>query len=758
MIDLSPILRRTVISFAAGRTRLAGGTQISGGGARIYAHWPTGDAPQIVAAEGAASIATMRHIPHGTILTLAAGAGPVRLRIDGAETTLKPDPDETEVFAGRNTLMIMRNGEDAGHLATSLRWHARHHGADAALIIDRSAPGGADALAADLGARMATDPALAGMRVMIVDFDWPLGLDGRGAESHPIHAPDAPGKDRMARPAPDPWAAPLGFYLVYDLMRERWLNRARAVASVEAMDLLDPPQDGETGVFDAVQDAAMGLLPTSGRRAFPWGIGGTRADFGDHICTRFDANDRDQRYVVAPHLLPADVIWMLVRVLGAKTTAPGRGFWRFMGLRHGQDGRVAQIVPKTSLVEDPALLALAETLGHDPQRVPEDDRNADDMLPARAVKGRRTAIVTTMKNEGPFIMEWLAYHRAIGVSDFLVYTNDCTDGTDGFFDLLQAKGLVQHRENPYRQSQMKPQHAALDAANTEPVIRRADWVICMDVDEYIAVHTGDGTLGALFDAVPDANMIALTWRLFGNDDVDQFRDDFITQQFFHAAREFCNKPHQAWGFKTLFKNVGLFRKLGVHRPKGLRPQAVGRVNWVNGSGRQLPPDQWRNAWRSHAGTYGYDLVSLNHYAVRSAESFLVKRDRGRVNHVDRDQGLAYWFRMNHNVMRDDRMRRVLPMVRAEYDRLMADRDIAAAHAACVAAHRARIAELKARPDYATFHAQLTSERMRRLSRLHGHFGSAVYLAGPDVIPDEVVNRDPDSEFFFTVHHDGETRH
>ena len=29
--------------------------------------------------------------------------------------------------------------------------------------------------------------------------------------------------------------------------------------------------------------------------------------------------------------------------------------------------------------------------------------------------------------------------------------------------------------------------------------------------------------------------------------------------------------------------------------------------------------------------YGYDLVQLNHYAVRSAESFLVKRDRGRVN-------------------------------------------------------------------------------------------------------------------------------
>jgi hypothetical protein len=114
--------------------------------------------------------------------------------------------------------------------------------------------------------------------------------------------------------------------------------------------------------------------------------------------------------------------------------------------------------------------------------------------------------------------------------------------------------------------------------------------------------------------------------------------------------------------------------------------------------------------------------------------------------------------MNHNVVRDDRMRRVLPMVQAEYDRLMADPYIAAAHAACVAAHRVKIDELKARPDYATFHAQLTGERLRKLSRLHGHFGSAVYLAGPDAIPDEVANRDPDSDFFFTVRHDGETQH
>jgi len=65
---------------------------------------------------------------------------------------------------------------------------------------------------------------------------------------------------------------------------------------------------------------------------------------------------------------------------------------------------------------------------------------------------------------------------------------------------------------------------------------------------------------------------------------------------------------------------------------------------------------------------------------------------------------------------------------------MADEEIAAQHNACVAAHTKRITELKARPDYLTMYETLKSERMVKLSRLHAHFGSAIFLEGPDAIP------------------------
>jgi len=167
---------------------------------------------------------------------------------------------------------------------------------------------------------------------------------------------------------------------------------------------------------------------------------------------------------------------------------------------------------------------------------------------------------------------------------------------------------------------------------------------------------------------------------------------------------------------------------------------------------------FRNGWRSTIETYGYDLVQLNHYAVRSAESFLVKRDRGRVNHVDRDQGLAYWFRMNNNFEEETSILKRLPMMKDELAKLMSDPEIAAAHAHSVKCHRAKIDELKATENYSKFYGELTGERQEKLARLHGHFGSSVFLSGPAVVPDEIVERDPDEEWFFTVELTGETAH
>ena len=695
-------------------------------------------------------IINTRSIGNAPILNcILTGDRPVSVSVGEADLNITPTPQETDLFAGLNVGFAIRNGET---LETTLEWltyHVTRHGMDAALILDRAKPGSDKSYVNKLKNKAAKIKGL--KRLVLLESPVPLGKPDLPAEAHPINVPGAPGKDRMEIPPADPWNSPLGELQLFELVRARFLNTARAVMNIELYDLLTIGNGAN--VFDRAVVASAGCIQLDGHQIYPWRVRPNQpACFGDHICRQFDAKGTRKRWCIAPATAKENTVWRLIRVVGAPPAQnENHPYLRCMALRHPTD-TVSKIVPKTSLIEDDHLLALSQKIfKYKPVRTPEENAGK------RKKGDTRTCIVTTMKNEGPFILEWLAYHRVIGVQDFLIYTNDCTDGTDTMLQMLQDKGLVQHRENPFRETGLKPQHAALQAADDEKMVKKADWLICMDVDEFINIKCGDGTLKALYKTVGDANMISLTWRLFGNDNVHEFKDGLILDQYTRCAEEMIRKPHQAWGFKTLYHNVGIFKKMGVHRPKGLKPQLWEDIDWVNGSGKPMPSEMYRNGWRSTVTTYGYDLVQLNHYAVRSAESFLVKRDRGRVNHVDRDQGMAYWFRMNNNAMEERTIQRMIPAVKVEMDRLMADPDIAAAHAYSVKQHSAKIIELKAGDNYAAFYKELISPRLEKLSRMHAGFGRNVFLLGPEVVPDEILEKDPDEEFFFTVD-SGETAH
>lgn len=325
-------------------------------------------------------------------------------------------------------------------------------------------------------------------------------------------------------------------------------------------------------------------------------------------------------------------------------------------------------------------------------------------------------IVACMKNEAPYILEWIAYHRAIGVDNFLIYTNDCTDGTDAILQRLMAMGVVEHRNNDAWKGNSPQQHA-LNQAIKEPMVENAAWIIHIDVDEFMNVRTGNGTLDDLFAAVPDATNIAMTWRLFGHNGVTDFRDALVIDQFDTCAPSYCPKPHTAWGFKTMFRNIGAYGKLSCHRPNKLAEGFEKKVKWVNGSGRDMTRDALQNGWRSSKTNVGYDLLQLNHYALRSADSFLIKRQRGRALHVDRSIGINYWVRMDWSDVRDITIKRNIPRVRAEMDRLLADRTLNKAHEDGVAWHKAKAQELRATPEFADLYHQALNVKLNETERV-----------------------------------------
>ncbi|TMV09013.1 glycosyltransferase family 2 protein [Ruegeria sediminis] len=312
--------------------------------------------------------------------------------------------------------------------------------------------------------------------------------------------------------------------------------------------------------------------------------------------------------------------------------------------------------------------------------------------------------VTPMKNEGPFLLEWVAHNLAIGIDKMVVMTNDCTDGTDTLLDRLDARGILTHVDNNSGR-RSNPQKRAYKKFMKMGVARDQDWVIVIDADEQINVKTGDHTLRALTAAIPDARMISMTWRLFGNAGVVRYEDGFLSERFQMAAPEHCPRPPQAWGLKTMFKG-GLWGVLGVHRPKRPLVDGMDECHWYNGSGQPMPDRYFTGSWRSARDSVGYDLVQLNHYALKSCESYLVKKMRGRAHHLGESLGLEYWNMMNQNSVEDRSIDAIAPRKAAMYEELMSDAETARLHKACCDSHRAQIAELRELPEMADLLARM----------------------------------------------------
>jgi hypothetical protein len=321
----------------------------------------------------------------------------------------------------------------------------------------------------------------------------------------------------------------------------------------------------------------------------------------------------------------------------------------------------------------------------------------------------RITAVTCVKNEGPFLLEWIAFHRVIGVTDFLFYSNDCTDATDRMLDRLQDHGIVAHLPNPATNRNYQMQ--ALKAARRHPLVKQADWVWIADVDEFINIHVGDHSLPALIAACGNPQAISVSFQFMANDGIEDFVDQPVITQFLRS-----HNP-DIWGADTAIEVKSLVRQdfpteyFGAHRP--FHDDTKSRPVWTDGSGRPVPPPFRKAAIKRRIRAFpargARAHATLNHYALRSLDSYLVKNDRGDVNRENRAFDDSYWRERNDPAYFDNSILRYEAPLRAEMDRLKALEGISALHAEAVACHIEMRDQLLAQDSFREMRAQLRQE-------------------------------------------------
>ncbi|WP_245780974.1 glycosyltransferase family 2 protein [Litoreibacter janthinus] len=340
----------------------------------------------------------------------------------------------------------------------------------------------------------------------------------------------------------------------------------------------------------------------------------------------------------------------------------------------------------------------------------------------------KITLVTTMRNEGPHLLEWIAHHRAAGVTDFLVYTNDCEDGSEALLKLLPDVVHV-----PLEDGKKPPQWRALKAAWDHPLVAGADWIACVDCDEFININSSISSIPDLIEKV-EADMILLPWRLFGHAGQVGFSDAPTTERFTRAAPETLLYPAIGSYFKTLFRRRGPFRQLGVHRPKQKNADRHGLPRIVDGSGAAVPDSLAANEGQIMlwGQPIARDLVQLNHYSVRSAAEFMLKRGRGLPNHQQKQVDLTYWVERNFNTVEDRSIAHMSAATQKVLQQFMALEGVSDALDACRNWHRQRFADMMEEPEELKLYGRLllaegaahlpeavALDLIRRYGRAHG---------------------------------------
>ena len=272
--------------------------------------------------------------------------------------------------------------------------------------------------------------------------------------------------------------------------------------------------------------------------------------------------------------------------------------------------------------------------------------------------------VTCMRNEGPYCIEWIAHHRAAGFTHFLIYTHDCTDGTDVLLDLLPG---VTHVSFDVVEDK-SPQWRAMRLADKHPLMAKTDWAMFFDCDEFLCLEAPFKTAADLIESVPDdTDAIALQWRLFGSSGEIDWVTGLTTSRFTRAAPLNFTLPAGNF-FKTLYQPVK-FQKVGVHRPKNKKNHAP---KWVLG-GTQSAPSAF-NEDDKRINLFGLITTKpnawLNHYSTKSVTEFMIKRDRGLPNRRTKTIDLNCWAERNFNTITDQTIEHMLLSTLDEHEQLL----------------------------------------------------------------------------------------
>ncbi len=254
------------------------------------------------------------------------------------------------------------------------------------------------------------------------------------------------------------------------------------------------------------------------------------------------------------------------------------------------------------------------------------------------------SICAIMKNEGPYLIEWLEFHKLVGVERFYLYNNNSTDNTLALVSPYIDKQIVVFHDWPLKRGQqIKAYIHCLEQYKTE-----SEWIAFIDLDEFLFPTEKDNLQEILAEFI-DYPAVGVNWLNFGPSGHEKKPEGLQIENYIRRSKA-------SYEGNRHIKSI--VRPEKVIAPP-LNPH---EFSYIDGLLAVTENFQEINGFMSE--THSVEKLRINHYTTRSKEESRKKMMRGRP--TTKKKRLWSHFETRHKIfdrVEDLTIQRFLPQLK-----------------------------------------------------------------------------------------------
>ena len=249
------------------------------------------------------------------------------------------------------------------------------------------------------------------------------------------------------------------------------------------------------------------------------------------------------------------------------------------------------------------------------------------------------SICAILKDEAPYLIEWLEFHQIVGVERFYLYDNSSSDHAKDLVESYIKSGVVVWHEWPIIQGQLPAYKHCLQNYQEE-----TEWVAFIDLDEFL-FPTEDDDLRKVLEDYRDYPAVVVNWLVFGSSG-HQVRPEGL------QIENFTKRAVDEWETNKHIKSI-------VCPKNAICPQEPHSFIYLD---NQLAvTENKQSLFGPWSETHSVKRLRINHYTIRSLQEYQEKINRG-IADFDRPRVWAFEA-YDRNEVEDLTIQRFVPQLK-----------------------------------------------------------------------------------------------